>query len=143
MIFSTLYYRHLFCQRTSKRSTPIGVLRFGGATARTRPGSARPKRSGIRFAFAARSDEVKTIDYCFHRGKPQARSRPSRVYRGDRRRLCDGVLPESGLRSKTFSKRRACESSPEARFRDCGATDRQGTPVPTILPVPLALYLKL
>ena len=63
------------------------------------------------FAFAARSDEVKTIDYCFHRGKPQARSRQSRVYRGDRRRLCDGVFSGSLL-----TRRRACKFSPQARF---------------------------
>ena len=30
-----------------------------------------PKAQRIRFAYPARSDEVKTIDYCFHRGKPK------------------------------------------------------------------------
>ena len=40
--------------------------------------SCAPKAQEIRFAFAARSDEAKTIEYCFSRGKPQARSWQSR-----------------------------------------------------------------
>ena len=67
----------------------------------------------IGFAFAARSDAAKTIQYCFCQGKPKAKSRQSRVYRGDRRRLCDGVFSGSSL---TISRRRACKFSPQARF---------------------------
>ena len=67
----------------------------------------------IGFAYPARSDAAKTIQYCFCQGKPKARSRQSRVYRGDRRRLCDGVFSGSSL---TITGRRACKFSLQARF---------------------------
>ena len=40
----------------------------------------------------------KTVENCFVEGKPKARSKPSRVFRGDRLRLCDGVVQPEGAR---------------------------------------------